>query len=132
MNIYVGNLPYSVTEDELRNLFGEFGEVSSANIITDRYTGQSKGFGFVEMPNQQEAEEAIGNINDSSRPGTECQGEPGPSPERPPPPGTALLKFPLREFLFRPAGVEVRPGASRETHRFCCFLWKSRCSFFHC
>ncbi len=52
MNIYVGNLPYSVTEDELKNMFGEFGEVSSANIITDRYTGQSKGFGFVERDGQ--------------------------------------------------------------------------------
>ena len=66
MNIYVGNLPYSVSEDDLRNMFGEFGEVSSANIITDRYTGQSKGFGFVEMPSQEEAEEAISNLNDSS------------------------------------------------------------------
>jgi len=51
---------------ELRNLFAEFWEVSSANIIADRYPGQSKGFGFVEMPNQQGAEEAIDNINDSS------------------------------------------------------------------
>ena len=66
MNIYVGNLPYSVSEDDLRNMFAEFGEVSSANIITDRYTGQSKGFGFVEMPSQQEAEEAISNLNDSA------------------------------------------------------------------
>ncbi len=66
MNIYVGNLPYSVTEDDLRTMFGEFGEVSSVNIINDQYTGQSKGFGFVEMSNQQEAEEAISNINDSS------------------------------------------------------------------
>ena len=66
MNIYVGNLPYSVTEDDLRNMFGEFGEVSSVNIINDQYTGQSKGFGFVEMSNQQEAEEAISNLNDSS------------------------------------------------------------------
>ena len=66
MNIYVGNLPYSVSEDDLRNMFGEFGEVSSANIITDRYTGQSKGFGFVEMPSQEEAEEAISNLNDNS------------------------------------------------------------------
>ena len=66
MNIYVGNLPYSVTEDDLRTMFGEFGEVSSVNIINDQYTGQSKGFGFVEMSNQQEAEEAISNLNDSS------------------------------------------------------------------
>lgn len=66
MNIYVGNLPYSVTENELQTMFGEFGEVSSANIITDRYTGQSKGFGFVEMASQEEAEEAINALNDSS------------------------------------------------------------------
>ena len=66
MNIYVGNLPYSVTEDDLRTMFGEFGEVSSVNIINDQYTGQSKGFGFVEMSNEQEAEEAISNLNDSS------------------------------------------------------------------
>ncbi len=85
MNIYVGNLPYSVTEDELRNLFGEFGEVSSANIITDRYTGQSKGFGFVEMPNQQEAEEAISNINDSSVQGRDVKvSQARPQKDRPP------------------------------------------------
>ena len=85
MNIYVGNLPYTVTEDELRNLFGAFGEVSSANIITDRYTGQSKGFGFVEMPNQQEAEEAIGNINESSVQGRDVKvSEARPQKDRPP------------------------------------------------
>ena len=66
MNIYVGNLPYSVTENELKNMFGEFGEVSSANVISDRYTGQSKGFGFVEMPSQEEAEAAISALNDSA------------------------------------------------------------------
>ena len=49
MNIYVGNLSYSVTEDDLRALFTEFGDVSSAKLIMDRDTGQSKGFGFVEM-----------------------------------------------------------------------------------
>ena len=59
MNIYVGNLSYSVTEDELRESFGSFGEVSSVNIITDRFSGQSKGFGFVEMPENTEAEAAI-------------------------------------------------------------------------
>lgn len=66
MNIYVGNLPYSISEDELRALFAEFGEVSSVHIITDRYTGQSKGFGFVEMANQAEAQEAIQALNESS------------------------------------------------------------------
>jgi RNA recognition motif-containing protein len=66
MNIYIGNLSYNVTEDELRNAFTEFGEVSRVNIITDKFTGQSKGFGFVEMPMQSEAEEAIKALNESS------------------------------------------------------------------
>ena len=65
MNIYVGNLPYSVSEDDLRNLFGEHREVISANVISDRHTGQSKGFGFVEMSNQSEAESAIQALNES-------------------------------------------------------------------
>lgn len=63
MNIYVGNLAYSVTEDELRNAFGEFGDVSSVNLIIDRGTGQSKGFGFVEMPDNSQADEAIKSLN---------------------------------------------------------------------
>jgi RNA recognition motif-containing protein len=66
MNIYIGNLSYNVTEDELRDAFTEFGEVSTVNIITDKFTGQSKGFGFVEMPMQSEAEEAIKALNESS------------------------------------------------------------------
>ena len=69
MNIYVGNLPYGVTEDDLQNTFSEFGEVSSVKIITDRYSGQSKGFGFVEMPNDSEAQAAITALN-----GTELKG----------------------------------------------------------
>ena len=85
MNIYVGNLPYSVTEDELRSLFAAFGEVSSVNIITDRYTGQSKGFGFVEMPGQQEAEEAISNLNDTSVQGRSVKvSQARPQKDRPP------------------------------------------------
>ena len=59
MNVYVGNLSYSVTDDDLREMFSEFGEVASATVITDKYTSQSKGFGFVEMPRQAEAEAAI-------------------------------------------------------------------------
>jgi RNA recognition motif-containing protein len=66
MNIYVGNLPYSVTEEELREIFSEFGEVASVNVITDKYSGQSKGFGFVEMENNSEADEAIKALNESS------------------------------------------------------------------
>ncbi|NQT71151.1 MAG: RNA-binding protein [Chloroflexi bacterium] len=59
MDIYVGNLPYQLTEGELEKLFTEFGSVSSARVIADKYSGRSKGFGFVEMPNQEEADEAI-------------------------------------------------------------------------
>jgi RNA recognition motif-containing protein len=66
MNIYVGNLPYNITEDELREVFAEFGEVSLASVITDKFSGQSKGFGFVEMPNNSEADEAIKALNESS------------------------------------------------------------------
>ena len=65
MNIYVGNLPYNVTEEELKEAFSEFGEVSSVNVITDKYSGQSKGFGFVEMANNSEADEAIKALNES-------------------------------------------------------------------
>ena len=63
MNIYVGNLSYGMTEDALRQAFSAHGTVESARIIKDRDTGQSKGFGFVEMPNQQEAEAAIKELD---------------------------------------------------------------------
>jgi len=63
MNIYVGNLPYSIKEDDLRSLFGEFGNIESAKVISDRRSGQSKGFGFVEMPSNSEADKAIKALN---------------------------------------------------------------------
>ena len=63
MNIYVGNLPYGIDRDELRATFAAFGEVSSARIVTDRETNKSKGFGFVEMPNDAEARNAIAELN---------------------------------------------------------------------
>jgi RNA recognition motif-containing protein len=63
MNIYVGNLSYGMSEDELREAFGAFGEVSSVKILMDRETGRSRGFGFVEMPNKNEAETAIAQLN---------------------------------------------------------------------
>jgi len=66
MNIYVGNLPYDIGEDELRDVFSQFGEVSKVNIIMDKFSGQPKGFGFVEMPNNSEADEAIKALNDSA------------------------------------------------------------------
>ena len=64
MNIYVGNLPYAITEEELNDAFSEFGDVSSVSIIKDKFSGQSKGFGFVEMPDDSAAEEAIEALNE--------------------------------------------------------------------
>jgi RNA recognition motif-containing protein len=66
MRIYVGNLAYSVTDDELRDVFGQFGELASAEVIMDKFSGQSKGFGFVDMPNNDDAEEAIKSLNDTN------------------------------------------------------------------
>ncbi len=63
MNMYIGNLAYDVTENDLRNAFSEFGEVSSVKIITDKFSGRSKGFGFVEMPDNSEADQAIKALN---------------------------------------------------------------------
>ena len=64
MNIYVGNLLREATEDDLRQAFEAFGQITSIKIITDRYTGDSRGFGFVEMPDHQEAKSAISGLND--------------------------------------------------------------------
>jgi len=63
VKIYVGNLSYDVTEEELRQEFEAFGEVTSANIITDRYSGRPKGFGFIEMPTVSEGQAAITGLN---------------------------------------------------------------------
>ena len=73
MNIYVGQLPYSVTEEELIEMFLQYGEVSSLNLIMDRYSGQSKGFGFIEMPNNAEADQAIKGLNKSMLKGREIK-----------------------------------------------------------
>jgi len=63
MNIYVGNLSHEVTEEDLRQTFEGFGQVESVNIIKDRYSGESRGFGFVEMPAKAEAQSAINDLN---------------------------------------------------------------------
>lgn len=65
MNIYVGNVPYTATETDLEDLFGEYGPVATATIIRDRYDGRSKGFGFVEMENQEDGERAIAALDGS-------------------------------------------------------------------
>lgn len=64
-NIFVGNLSYDATEDDLRDAFAQYGEVSSVNVITDRDTGRPRGFAFVEMPNDSEAQTAIESLNQS-------------------------------------------------------------------
>ncbi|MBN8833355.1 MAG: RNA-binding protein [Niastella sp. SCN 39-18] len=69
MNIYVGNLSWSMTDSDLNDLFIQFGTVSSAKILKDKMSGRSKGFGFVEMENDEEAKAAIANLNE-----TEIQG----------------------------------------------------------
>lgn len=63
MNIYVGNLSYDVSNSDLQEAFEPFGQVTSANVIKDRYSGESRGFGFVEMPNKAEALAAISALN---------------------------------------------------------------------
>ena len=63
MNIYVGNLPYNVTDADLREAFAAFGDVSAVQLITDKFSGQSKGFGFVEMDNNSQADAAIKALN---------------------------------------------------------------------
>jgi RNA recognition motif-containing protein len=63
MNIYIGNLAYATTEDTLRSLFAEFGAVESVKVIKDRFSGRAKGFGFVEMPSNSEADQAIKALN---------------------------------------------------------------------
>jgi RNA recognition motif-containing protein len=69
MNIYVGNLSFEVTDDDLRQLFSPYGEVESASVIKDRFSGESRGFGFVEMPAKQDADAAIAALN-----GTDVKG----------------------------------------------------------
>lgn len=71
MNIYVGNLSYGVSDDNLREVFEAYGEVSSAKVITDKYSGRSKGFGFVEMDDDAQAQAAIDQLD-----GAEIDGRP--------------------------------------------------------
>lgn len=65
MNIYVSNLNFSTTSESLQELFAAYGEVESARIITDRETGRSRGFGFVEIPNDEEGQKAISELNET-------------------------------------------------------------------
>ncbi len=69
MNIYVGNLPYKTVKEDLQNAFEEFGEVESVDIIVDRRSGRSRGYGFVSMPNEGEAKAAVETLNGSEMDG---------------------------------------------------------------
>ncbi len=69
MKLFVGGLPFALSDDDLRQVFEAHGQVASANIVLDRATGRSRGFGFVEMPNAEEAEKAVREVN-----GTEIEG----------------------------------------------------------
>lgn len=85
MNIYVGNMPYSMTEEDLKGIFSVYGTVSSARLVMDRETGRAKGFGFVEMDNDNEARAAIEAINGSAQNGRDLKvNEARPREERPP------------------------------------------------
>lgn len=84
MNIYIGNLSYGVSDDNLREVFEAFGEVSSAKVITDKFSGRSKGFGFVEMPNASEANSAIEQLDGAEIDGRDVRvNEARPREERP-------------------------------------------------
>ena len=73
MKIYVGQLPYNVNESDLKELFSKFGDLESVNLIMDRYSGRSKGFGFIDMPNNSEADTAIKALNKSMLKGREVK-----------------------------------------------------------
>lgn len=73
MNIYVGQLPYNVSEEELKELFTPFGEIASLNLIKDKFSGRSKGFAFVDMPSNSEADTAIKALNKSMLKGREIK-----------------------------------------------------------
>ncbi len=85
MNIYVGNLSYQASDDDLRQAFETHGQVSSAQVIRDKFTGRSRGFGFVEMPNNEEAQKAIEALNDQEIAGRSVRvNEARPREDRPP------------------------------------------------
>lgn len=84
MNIYVGNLPYSITDADLREVFSQFGEVSRVHLISDKFSGESKGFGFVEMDDNSQADAAIKALNGSDLKGRNIKvNQAKPKAERP-------------------------------------------------
>lgn len=85
MNIFVGNLPYAATDSDLRKAFEAYGQVSSASVIVDKFTGKSRGFGFIEMPNAEQGQAAIAALNDQELHGRPMRvNEAKPREDRPP------------------------------------------------
>ena len=85
MDIYVGNLPYSISDAELRTAFEDFGTVERARVVIDKFSGRSKGFGFVTMPDNDEANKAIDALNESDMEGRNVRvNEARPREDRPP------------------------------------------------
>lgn len=113
MNIYVGNLPYKISDVELRELFGAYGEVSSVSIIKDKMTGQSKGFGFVDMPNAAEGTAAINGLNEHAVQGRNIKvNEAKPREDRPR--GGDRGGFRPRSGGDRDGGFRPRSGGDRD------------------
>ncbi len=84
MEIYVGSLSYTVTEDDVKEAFTPFGEVTSVRLVCDKFSGKSKGFGFVEMPSNEEAEAAIAALNENDFKGRDIKvNQAKPKEERP-------------------------------------------------
>jgi RNA recognition motif-containing protein len=84
MNIYISSLSFNVNDEDLKDVFSDYGEVASAKVITDKFTGKSKGFGFVEMPNTEEAKNAIKELNGAQYDGRKINvNEARPREERP-------------------------------------------------
>jgi RNA recognition motif-containing protein len=71
MTIYVSNLSFTITDDQLKKVFAPFGEVASAKVMTDKFTNRSRGFAFIEMPDEQQGQKAIDDLN-----GSNCEGRP--------------------------------------------------------
>jgi len=108
MNIYVGNLSWSMTDDDLSNLFSEYGSVTTAKILKDKVSGRSKGFGFVEMEDDEAAKTAIANLNDAEVQGRKLKvNESQPKPE-----GSGGGGFKKRSFGSGGGGGGFRKGGS--------------------
>ena len=116
MDIYVGNLAYATDDEGLRAAFAAYGEVTSAHVVTDRMTNRSKGFGFVEMPNAEEANAAIAALNGAEldgRPLRVNESQPHPREERPRRPFGGYGDRPRRPYGERPRGARGGFGGPR-------------------